>query len=113
MWSLLAKWETPVSAGFQILHTGKGNMLDWRELVLSFSGMKWQIIIEGGEKAVSRSENQDKQLMFNMTEQGEQAASPGVQRGETVSTLSGLHWHQKSWLPFVRAEANPLSYEEA
>lgn len=26
MWSLLAKWETPLSAGFQILHMGKGNV---------------------------------------------------------------------------------------
>lgn len=50
---------------------------------------------------MSKSENQDKQLMFNVIEKGEQAASTGVQRGETVSILSGLHWHQKSWLPFV------------
>lgn len=62
---------------------------------------------------MSQSENQDKQLMFNVIEKGERAASAGVQRGETVNILSGLHGHPKSWLPFAGAEANLLSYEEA
>jgi len=48
--------------------------------------------------------------MFNVIVKGEWAASSGVWWGRTVSILSGLRWHQKSWLPFVRAEANLLSY---
>lgn len=81
-WSLLAKWGTPSSACFQTLHMGEGNVLDWWELVLSFSNMKWQIII--GRRASCEQIRKSGQAAYvNVIEKGE----PGAVRRDSSHPL--------------------------
>lgn len=79
----------------------ESNIWEWWHLSFHFSNMEWKIT-DLEVVSWSWSQNQVKQLIFNVIEEEESAASTGMQRGRQHRV--SLHCHQKSQFPCVRAE---------